>query len=104
MLGLTYKMKAKVLTSLGQLFLPGTPTLGLCPSPASLGALIELPANELAVNDLTFRCCTPVGSHALKDTRRGLLDSCISLAVVAVDMLLGLESISLGAYSEASLP
>lgn len=90
-----------------QLFLPGTATFGeeLCPPPASLEALVELFATELAVKDLTFRCCNPVGSQALKDTRRGLLGSRISLAVVAVEMLLPvLKSLSLGAYSDPSLP
>lgn len=103
-LALSYRIKIEILTSLAQLFLPGTPAFELCPSPASLEALMELPAAELAVNDLTFRCCIPAGSQALKDTRRGLLESRISLTVVAVEMLLGLKSLSLGAYSEAPLP
>lgn len=45
-------------------------------------------AIQLAVTDLMFRCGTPAGSQALKDTRRGLEASLTSFAVVAVEILL----------------
>lgn len=57
---------------------------------------------ELSVVDLKPRCCIPFGSQALKDTRRAFFSNRASLAVVAVEMLLGFPPNSLLAASDGA--